>query len=54
MASTSQFAGVNISAARGRIRDTGSAVETAELTRYSIITLGKANKRPQPALSLLS
>ncbi|MFT6778729.1 MAG: flagellin [Paraglaciecola sp.] len=54
MASTSQFAGVNVSAARGRIRDTDPAVETAELTRYSITTLGKANKRPQSALSLLS
>ncbi|MFT7411807.1 MAG: flagellin [Paraglaciecola sp.] len=54
MASTSQFAGVNVSAARGRIRDTDPAVETAELTRYSITTLGKANKRPQSALSSLS
>jgi flagellin-like hook-associated protein FlgL len=54
IASISQFAGVTVSAAIGPIRDTDCAVESAELTRYSIATLGKANKRPQSALSLLS
>jgi flagellin len=54
IASISQFGGVNVSAARGRIRDTDTAVETAKLTRYSITTLVKANKRQQSAWSLLS
>jgi flagellin len=49
----------NVSGARGRIRDTDFAVETAELTRNQIIqqasltVLSQANQRPQAALSLL-
>ena len=37
IASTSQFGGVNVSAARSRIRDTDFAVKTAELARWQII-----------------
>lgn len=50
----------NLQAARGRIRDTDYAVETAELTRRQILqqasatVLSQANQRPQAALSLLS
>jgi flagellin len=49
----------NISGARGRIRDTDFASETAELTRNQIVqqasltVLSQANQRPQAALSLL-
>jgi flagellin len=49
----------NVSAARGRIRDTDFASETAELTRNQIVqqasltVLSQANQRPQAALSLL-
>jgi flagellin len=49
----------NVSAARGRIRDTDFASETAELTRNQIVQqasltiLSQANQRPQAALSLL-
>lgn len=49
----------NVAAARGRIRDTDFAVETAELTRNQILQqasssiLSQANQRPQVALSLL-
>jgi flagellin len=49
----------NVSGARGRIRDTDFASETAELTRNQIIqqasltVLSQANQRPQAALSLL-
>jgi flagellin len=49
----------NVSGARGRIRDTDFAVETAELTRNQIVqqasltVLSQANQRPQAALSLL-
>jgi len=49
----------NISGARGRIRDTDFASETAELTRNQIVQqasltiLSQANQRPQAALSLL-
>jgi flagellin len=49
----------NVSGARGRIRDTDFASETAELTRNQIVqqasltVLSQANQRPQAALSLL-
>ena len=49
----------NVSASRGRIRDTDYARETTELTRTQIIqqssttVLAQANQRPQAALSLL-
>ncbi|MFT5994566.1 MAG: flagellin, partial [Glaciecola sp.] len=49
----------NVSAARGRIRDTDFAAETSNLTRLQIIQqasttiLSQANQRPQAALSLL-
>lgn len=49
----------NVSEARGRIRDTDFAKETAELTRAQILqqtsttVLAQANQRPQAALSLL-
>lgn len=49
----------NVSTARGRIRDTDFASETAELTRNQIVqqasltVLSQANQRPQAALSLL-
>lgn len=50
----------NVSASRGRIRDTDYARETTELTRTQIIqqsstsVLAQANQRPQAALSVLS
>ncbi|NRQ42325.1 flagellin FliC [Rheinheimera sp. YQF-2] len=49
----------NVSASRGRIRDTDYARETTELTRTQIIqqssttVLAQANQRPQAALSVL-
>jgi flagellin len=49
----------NLSAAESRIRDVDVAVETAQLTRNSILQqasisiLGQANAQPQAALSLL-
>lgn len=49
----------NTAGARGRIRDTDFAVETAELTRNQIVqqaslsVLSQANQQPQTALSLL-
>jgi flagellin len=49
----------NVAGARGRIRDTDFASETAELTRNQIIqqasltVLSQANQAPQAALSLL-
>lgn len=49
----------NLSAARGRIRDTDFASETASLTQNQIVqqasisVLSQANQRPQAALSLL-
>jgi len=49
----------NVSSARGRIKDTDFASETAELTRNQIVqqasltVLSQANQRPQSALSLL-
>ena len=49
----------NVSASRGRIRDTDYARETTELTRTQIIqltsttVLAQANQRPQATLSLL-
>lgn len=49
----------NVSEARGRIKDTDFAKETAELTRAQILqqtgttVLAQANQRPQAALSLL-
>ena len=49
----------NLEGARGQIRDTDFAAETAELTRNQIIqqasisVLSQANQRPQAALSLL-
>jgi flagellin len=49
----------NVSGARGRIRDTDFASETADLTRNQIVqqasltVLSQANQRPQAALSLL-
>lgn len=50
----------NVSASRGRIRDTDYARETTELTRTQIIqqssttVLAQANQRPQAALSVLN
>ena len=50
----------NVSASRGRIRDTDYAKETTELTRTQILqqtsttVLAQANQRPQAAIFVLS